>query len=557
MEVIINNQSVIVPEGAKVIDAVRAYFAANGMECPTTLPRISDAYYNRISPDGRLNKGARLFIKQSKDLKGTVGTLVCICFLLLMSGCGAHRSTVATPPQTRSVHILAVNDIHAAVDKFPRFAFIADSLRQIYPDMLLVSGGDNQTGNSVNDQYSPKGLPIIELMNAVKFDLSAVGNHEFDTGHKEFSYLLGAADFDFICANLTPPSDGEFPIRPYKLIKMPNGLTLGVVSVLSINSGGIPDSHPDKVRGWGFADPYDVALQYLHLKDSCDLLIYLNHLGYESDVELAKKFPVGAVDLIIGGHSHTRIARKQEHNGVLITQADSKLKYASLITLDVGPDGTVRKEMKLLTVRDNGSVVPAIRTMVEKYNDNPALKEEIADLPSGLSSRREVGYLMVDALRAQSKCDFAIINAGGVRVDELPKGKITVRDVYMMDPFGNEMVVFDLTGEEILSLFKWAYGFDKDTPLYVSGLHSRYTVEPSGALVDIELLDEQSNPLDLSRTYSIAMNSYISSVYKFEGKERGRSLYRTSAEATIEYLRHIKSVQDYTEVHRTEIIKKK
>jgi 5'-nucleotidase len=47
--------------------------------------------------------------------------------------------------------------------------------------MLLVAAGDNQTGNPVNDQYPEKGLPVIELMNAVGFDLSAVGNHEFDS----------------------------------------------------------------------------------------------------------------------------------------------------------------------------------------------------------------------------------------------------------------------------------------------------------------------------------------------------------------------------------------
>jgi 2',3'-cyclic-nucleotide 2'-phosphodiesterase (5'-nucleotidase family) len=43
--------------------------------------------------------------------------------------------------------------MHAAVDNFPRFAFMVDSLRGLYPDLLLVSAGDNQTGNPVNDQY--------------------------------------------------------------------------------------------------------------------------------------------------------------------------------------------------------------------------------------------------------------------------------------------------------------------------------------------------------------------------------------------------------------------
>ena len=99
--------------------------------------------------------------------------------------------------------------MHATIDNFPKLAYIVDSLHAIYPDMLLIAAGDNQTGNPVNDQYPEKGLPMIELMNAVGFDLSAVGNHEFDSRPKGFSNLTHKADFDFICANM---SDERFAI---------------------------------------------------------------------------------------------------------------------------------------------------------------------------------------------------------------------------------------------------------------------------------------------------------------------------------------------------------
>ena len=41
------------------------------------------------------------------------------------------------------VAILAVNDMHANIDLFPKFAAMVDSLRAIYPDLLLFSAGDN------------------------------------------------------------------------------------------------------------------------------------------------------------------------------------------------------------------------------------------------------------------------------------------------------------------------------------------------------------------------------------------------------------------------------
>ena len=76
--------------------------------------------------------------------------------------------------------ILSVNDMHANIDMFPKFATMVDSLRAIYPDLLLFSAGDNRTGNPINDQYDPVNYPMIELMNKTGFDLTTVGNHEWD-----------------------------------------------------------------------------------------------------------------------------------------------------------------------------------------------------------------------------------------------------------------------------------------------------------------------------------------------------------------------------------------
>ena len=63
------------------------------------------------------------------------------------------------------VVILSVNDMHASIDQFPKFAAMVDSLRAVYPDLLLFSAGDNRTGNPVNDQYAPINYPMIEFIN--------------------------------------------------------------------------------------------------------------------------------------------------------------------------------------------------------------------------------------------------------------------------------------------------------------------------------------------------------------------------------------------------------
>ena len=472
----------------------------------------------------------------------------------LWMSCSTSRKVVQLP-KPKTIEILAVNDMHAAIDNFPRFAFIADSLRAIYPNLLLFSGGDNQTGNPANDQYPEKGKPIIELMNAVHFDLSAVGNHEFDSRLVGFANITHKATFDFLCANIILPTEVDFRIKPYTIIKTPNGLKLAIVSVLDVNSNGIPDTHPDNAKGFIFKDPFQTAKSYLYLKDSGDVFIMLTHLGFENDVILANQLPPQSVDLIIGGHSHTKVDIDQIHNGIMITQAERKLNYATLIKLTVSPEGNIEKEMHLLPVGKKGNKNANIQAMVDSYNNNPGLTETIGTAEDDFSTYEEIGFLMTDAIRIAVGTDFAFINPGGVRISTLAKGAVRTKDVYEMDPFGNEVVLYNLTGYEIRNLLVSAFPFDEELPIYPSGMTTRYLLAPDGKLKEVELLTIDGKPLNMDKIYSVVMNNYMSSVYKYDHKDPGQGLFRSSAETTIEYLKKLKTIPSYRGVQRVKIVK--
>lgn len=472
----------------------------------------------------------------------------------LIIGCGTSRK-VAEQPKTKTIEILSVNDMHAAIDNFPRLAFMVDSLRNIYPDLLLVSGGDNQTGNPVNDQYPQKGMPMIELMNALKFDISAVGNHEFDSRPAGFEYITHHANFDFLSANIVKPKGTDFLIKPYKIIEFPNGVKTAIVSILQVNSNGIPDTHPDNVKGFVFKDPIETANNYLFLKDSGDVFVMLNHYGFEDDVALANQLPANVVDLIIGGHSHTKVDKEQIHNGILITQAGSKLKYATLTKLTINPDGTMEKNMQLFTIDKKGNSSPAIQAMVDSYNNNPAMTQTVAIAEDDFSNKAEVGYLMTDALRKATGTDIALVNPGGVRVQTLAKGPVLTKDVYAMDPFGNEMVQFNLTGHELRLLFLSAFVLDDDMPVIPSGITTRYILSEEGKLNDVEIFTADGQAFDMDKTYSVVMNDYMAAVYKYKHKDPGQGLFRPTAETTIEYLKELKQIPSYRGIHRVEMVK--
>lgn len=468
---------------------------------------------------------------------------------LLLAGCGVsshHKSG-------NHIRILSVNDMHAGMERMPRFAFIVDSLRREYPELLILSGGDNQTGNPFNDQYDPKGWPMIEMMNAIGFDASVVGNHEFDTGREGFAYLVSHATFPFLCANMEPPAD--LPIHPRMTLRTKNGYTVGIISLLFINELGIPDSHPDKVRPFTFHEPMESYERYLGMRDSVDVLLFLNHYGVLHDQALAKALPSGVVDLIVGGHSHTKIDRELYENGILITQAGSKLHYCTLTDLTLGPDRRViARSSRLIPIAEGGKEQPAMRALVDKIFANPEMHKALATTEEGLLSKEELGYLMTDAFREVTGADFALTNPGGIRIDSIAPGPISMLDVYTLDPFSNQMMTVELTPAELHRLFESGFDqLDDRQPIVPSGLHVTYALRADGTLEGVTILDDNDQPLDPDRTYKVALSSYAASVYSYGDKSRVKDEHLTSEEAIIAYLSCHRIAPDYSEEHRITI----
>ena len=204
----------------------------------------------------------------------------------------------------------------------------------------------------------------------------------------------------------------------------------------------------------------------------------------------------------------------------------------------------LQRSMQLIDIRNSKNEKASIRAMVDKYNDNPALNKVIATATDDFSSYEELGYLMADAQRDAASADIALVNPGGVRIDRLAKGPITIMNVYQLDPFGNELVLTRLTGNEIHALMLAAYPVDED-PLYPSGIRIKVNKDANGNLSDILLLTESGTPLDMNKTYTVAMNNYMTQVYKYNHADPGQSLFIATADATINYLKKIGNIRSY------------
>ena len=452
---------------------------------------------------------------------------------------------------TGKITILHTNDMHGNFSRFPRLAFVVDSIRNVHKHVLLLNAGDIFTGNPLVDMNKEKGFQMMALMNKAGYDLSVFGNHEFDYGQEILTKRMSEANFPFICANIWNTT-GAFQLpKPFVSIKIDNSLNINIIGLLDNSANGKPETHPKRIEGLVFTNPIETAKKFEHLKSCSNLFIALSHLGAKQDVELAKN--MSSLDLIVGGHSHTKIDSLYLVNGVMVTQAASHLKCLGEISIEFVDGKIVNKTMKLIELNKNGSIDTEIKELINKYEQNPMFAKVIGRTNNDIKGKEELGSLFTDAIRAEANLDIAFQNSGGLRISKLPKGDIKMGQIFKLDPFGNYLMTLKMNVKEIKSLIKSAFQYG-ETDLKVSGMHYTLTIE-DGKIKDIQLTDYQDNELNEDKSYTVGMNDYILSSYQFEHKDIAQSFGATTAEVIISYLKKQRSV-DYKDVKRTFVKKK-
>ncbi|MEI6899308.1 MAG: bifunctional UDP-sugar hydrolase/5'-nucleotidase [Bacteroidota bacterium] len=443
--------------------------------------------------------------------------------------------------------ILHTNDMHAKIDNMGKLAYLADSLRRFHPYVFLLAAGDNFTGNPVVDMVEDKGYPMIDLMNQCGFNASALGNHEFDLGQEFLNRRVEQAKFPFLCANIQVTGGALKQPVPSTLLKAGN-TTIDVVSFIELNENGFPDSHPSKLKGLSFSNGLVKAKEFSGLKSQYDVVVALTHLGVDDDKELAKQCQ--GFDMIIGGHSHTIIDTTLLVNGVLITQAGCYLKFIGKTTILLKDHKIISKKDELIPIGVLTRSKPEVQVLINKYNDNDEFKKVIATADQAIDGFDNLGSLYTDALRDHFKTDFAFQNRKGLRIYSIPQGDITLKALYQLDPFQNQVVTYTLTADEMSSLICNAFNKEKNIDLAVSGMNYTVTTDATGRCIAVEMQDPTGLPLNTTSTYTVAMNDYISSAYTFNHKSQAISSGITTEQVLIEYLQKIKTVH-YSGIERT------
>ena len=435
----------------------------------------------------------------------------------------------------KEVHILSANDMHAAIECFPRLCFVADSLRALYPDLLILSAGDNRSGDPINDMYEIPAYPMVSLMNIVGFQASTLGNHEFDSGQEGLAKLISMSNFPYLCANIQPAAKTGIHVRPWQMFDV-GGVRMAIIGVTAIGPMGKPESHPDNMTDIEFSDPLQTIQQYKYLRNQSDVVLLLSHMGYEDDVKLSAELPW--VDLIVGGHSHTQVKGGEMHNGLLITQNVNRLARVTHITLTVENGKVTGKKAENIAIKGVKRENKVVAQLTDYFTNNPAFDEILAVNDKPLSTYEELGCLMTDAYLKAANADISLQNYGGVRYDTLSARGISVKDVLQLDPFQNSLVEMTVTGNEFIDILKMCFVNDQVRFPLISGATAEYVLDADKKTVKkVVLYGPDGKKLNLKKTYRVVTNNYVQAITPTNRKDEGHSLGIGPAQAIMQFLK--------------------
>lgn len=428
-----------------------------------------------------------------------------------------------------AIKILHVNDTHGhvlpvvqkslepqkAIGGAARLAQMIEEERRKNPDgTLLLSGGDMFQGTAVSNIF--RGEPVLDFMNAVRFDAMAIGNHEFDWGRDTLDKLRESARFPFLSANIRGRAGNlAWESTPYVILER-KGLKIAVIGVTATETRYT--TKPGNVEGLEFRHPRMVLPGVLKevRSQGAKTIILLSHAGFDADKALATE--VSDIDVIVGGHSHTAVHDPVALGRTIIVQAGCCAQYLGVLNLSVDSQSgrviryTREKALKKVYSGPDDAVDPRITEIISVYRDrikdrvSTCIAETTVDLARNARGESKLGNLICDAMKEAEKADIAFQNNGGIRAN-IPAGKITPERVYAVLPFDDALISMDLTGKQILHILE-LNARDETFLLQVSGLKIEYDmIRPKGKRV----LSAEANgtPLRPNRTYRVVTNDFL------------------------------------------------
>jgi 5'-nucleotidase/UDP-sugar diphosphatase len=364
--------------------------------------------------------------------------------------------------------------------------------------LLVLSGGDNWTGPAISTWFNGEGM--VEVMNSMDYDASAIGNHEFDFGLDILKARIAEAGFPYLSANLRYKANGQTPIdlgiQPFTLVDA-GGLSVGVIGLSTLSTP--LTTNPSNLVTFEFIDYAEALRQVIpEVRNAgAKLVVVIAHVCPDELENLARQVKDLNIPFIGGGHCHQPYSSKA--NGTVILVGGANLVGYGYVQLSVDPaSGATTIQDYGLRKNKGGEPDPEVAKIIQSWQTrtDAELNKEIGflqnDIPQG---SQEMQALITETwLIGYPNADIAITNLGGLR-DRLPAGSLTLADIVSMLPFDNYLVEVKLTGKQVEKVLSST----SRTPA-IGGVHR------SGSQW---ILNKTGQPLQVEETYSVLVNDFM------------------------------------------------
>lgn len=463
----------------------------------------------------------------------------------------------------KTFKILHTNDTHSYLNQFHKRKHFIDTKRQETTNVLLVDAGDNLRGSLYFAVFHGEKEPY--LLNKLGYDYITLGNHEFDNGSRDVYQFVKKLDSQLVLSNVLFHDDKYLKkIKnhvPYVVHQFDDGITVGIFGLLTETTpiSSSPSKHTYFLNAVETAKEIVTCLQ----QEKVDVIMLLSHLGDDEDIKLAQQ--VSGIHYIIGSHTHRVIEQPiivTNHHGweTAVVQAGLYGNYIGEMDITLTNHQVVLNQYQLVDLTQYPYVDAELAHEIEQWEKQvqEITHQVIATLEEDLVGKREITKvqstnltnLVTDAYFEKAvslgfQPDIAIMNSGGIRQSIL-KGDVKYADVLQILPFACELVVCELSGEEIFNALN-----EGEYP-QVSRAKLAYEETDDGLqLVDVQIkVGDNYEPLNWHKTYLVVTNSFIASgkdeYVGFENKENLITESILDTDILAEYLQQLEQPIRYT-----------
>lgn len=391
-------------------------------------------------------------------------------------------------PMEGKLVVVHTNDMHGYYETTETSIGIAGvaGLKNYYEaqgaDVLLLDAGDFSQGSTLVSYY--KGKNAAEYMAAAGYDAVSMGNHEFDYSFDALLDNMKAltdAGVKVIDANVINKETGKSYFDANAVFEF-DGIKVGVFGLDT--SETLTKASPSNVKAVNFLDKEEMfkeaQAQVDELKSAgCDYIIALTHLGVDEESVGRRSTDLAAavkgIDLIVDGHSHTVIDGGEKvgdtvivstgsylaNVGTVVIDKEAKTEEAKLISAADYAAGTAQYDetVKALVAEDVAEVAEAYSKVFAKTEVHlEGTKQIVRSQETNLGDFTADAYLYTAQKYADEhelgvNVDCAISNGGGIRVSVEP-GDISMDTLVTIFPFGNNVCLVTITGEQLLEVLE-------------------------------------------------------------------------------------------------------